>query len=154
MVAASTITAPAAPARRDLATATLKKGTIAPFIESGQKTFQCPDGIQTDRTSPDYGRPFQVSYGFNFVVNGPGGITLVEITDGNGASNVMLVWDHTTTPACCQYGNPRIPVTPFVDPRSACYPVRHNNNYNVLFCDGHVVTMPQSDLTEAPFYPR
>jgi len=125
---------------------------LAPFIESGQKIFQCPDGLQTDNTSPDYGKPFQVSYGFNFTTGGPGGMTLTEITNGNGTANVMMVWDHTTSPACCHYGNPRTPVTPYTD--TACYPVRHGGNYNVLFCDGHAVTMGQSDLSNPLFFGR
>ena len=56
------------------------QGLVSPFVENSQKSFWCPNGIQTDPASADFGKPFQVSYGYNFVVGGPGGITLVEIT--------------------------------------------------------------------------
>lgn len=124
-------------------------GLIAPFIESGQKIFQCPDGLQLDPNSPGLGQPYQVSYGYNFTTGGPSGMTLTAITNGNGTANVMLIWDHTTSPACCAYGNPRNPVTPFSD--TACYPVRHGGNYNVLFCDGHAVTMNNNVLSNPMF---
>jgi prepilin-type processing-associated H-X9-DG protein len=42
---------------------------------------------------------------------------------------------------------------PFTDAAAAThYPLRHNNLFNVLFCDGHVVPMKPEDLTVELFY--
>jgi prepilin-type processing-associated H-X9-DG protein len=95
----------------------------------------------------------------NYVNGGPNGKTLVELTNGNGSSHIMIVWDHAKTPGCADSthaatsANPRSP-WPFPDTTNpkAHYPdQRHTNVFNVLYCDGHTVAMSQSDLMTSLF---
>jgi prepilin-type N-terminal cleavage/methylation domain-containing protein/prepilin-type processing-associated H-X9-DG protein len=129
-------------------------GFLWPYIEGNQKIFKCPDGI--DLTT---GQVFQCSYGMNYVNGGPNGKRLVTLTEGNGSSNIMIVWDHGKTPGCADSShaataaNPRGP-WPFPDttnPRTHYPDERHTNTFNVLFCDGHVVGMSNSDLATSLF---
>ena len=125
-----------------------------PFLKGNQKIFQCPNGID-----PVTGQSFQVGYGMNYVSGGPNGKKLVELTGGNGTSNILIVWDHAKTPGyadsshAATAANPRGP-WPFPDttnPRSHYPDQRHNNLFNVLYCDGHVSGMAQNDLMTSLF---
>jgi prepilin-type N-terminal cleavage/methylation domain-containing protein/prepilin-type processing-associated H-X9-DG protein len=129
-------------------------GLIWPYVEGTQKTFKCPNGID-----PTAGGAFQVSYGMNYVNGGPNGKNIVELTNGNGSSNIMIVWDHGKTPGCADSSHaataakPRGP-WPFPDttkPRAHYPDQRHVNTFNVLFCDGHVVAIGESDLMTSMF---
>jgi prepilin-type N-terminal cleavage/methylation domain-containing protein/prepilin-type processing-associated H-X9-DG protein len=129
-------------------------GILWPYIEGNQKIFKCPTGI--DRVT---GGTFQVSYGMNYVSGGPNGRKLVELINGNGSSYIMIVWDHGKTPGCADSthaatpANPRYP-WPFPDttsPRTHYPDQRHINQFNVLYCDGHVVGMRESDLMMSLF---
>jgi prepilin-type N-terminal cleavage/methylation domain-containing protein/prepilin-type processing-associated H-X9-DG protein len=129
-------------------------GLLWPFVEGNQKTFKCPNGI--DLTT---GLPFQCSYGMNYVNGGPNGKTLVVLTNGNGTSNILIVWDHGKTPGCADSShaatpsNPRGP-WPFPDttnPKTHYPDQRHTNVFNVLYCDGHSVGMTQNDLMTSLF---
>jgi prepilin-type processing-associated H-X9-DG protein len=64
----------------------------------------------------------------------------------------MLVWDHDQTPACSVYGSIRPPCQPYVNPQTTHYPTRHSGMHNVVYCDGHVMSMLQTELTDALFY--
>jgi prepilin-type processing-associated H-X9-DG protein len=92
----------------------------------------------------------------NYVTDGPNGLRLIDLTNGNGSSNVMIVWDHGRTPGCAnsKIAAPRGPWTPFVDPADTVhYPAqRHNGAFQVLFCDGHVQARTQMELADAHFY--
>jgi prepilin-type N-terminal cleavage/methylation domain-containing protein/prepilin-type processing-associated H-X9-DG protein len=127
------------------------RGLLWPYIEQNQATFKCPMGMD-----PATGAPFQVSYGMNYVTGGPNGLQLPHIL--NGTSNVMIVWDHGRTPGCANssVAAPRGPWTPFVNPSDPThYPtIRHDGVMNVLFCDGHVHAMAQTDLQTQLFYAR
>jgi prepilin-type processing-associated H-X9-DG protein len=71
------------------------------------------------------------------------------------SSNIMIVWDHGRTPGCANstIPAPRGPWHPFADNSEVHYPQnRHGGVYNVLFCDGHVDTMRQNDLTDKLLY--
>jgi prepilin-type N-terminal cleavage/methylation domain-containing protein/prepilin-type processing-associated H-X9-DG protein len=125
-------------------------GTLWPFIEGNPKIFKCPDGI--DITT---GQDYQCSYGMNYVSGGPNGKRLVILTNGNGTSNIMIVWDHGKTPGCANSthaatpANPRGP-WPFPDttnPKTHYPDQRHSTVFNVLYCDGHTTSMTPSDLT-------
>jgi prepilin-type N-terminal cleavage/methylation domain-containing protein/prepilin-type processing-associated H-X9-DG protein len=124
-------------------------GLLWQFIEQNQKIFQCPVGIDT--TS---GQMFQCSYGMSYVNGGPNGKTLVDLTNGNGTSNILIVWDHGKTPGCADSTHaatlttPRAP-WPFPDttsPRTHYPDQRHNGVFNVLYCDGHGGALTNNDL--------
>jgi prepilin-type N-terminal cleavage/methylation domain-containing protein/prepilin-type processing-associated H-X9-DG protein len=124
-------------------------GLIWPFVEQNQAVFKCPKGV--DATT---NLPFQVSYGMNYVNGGPNGRRLTDLTQGNGSSNIAIVWDHGKTPGCADSSHAATPATPrgpwptFLDTTYSHYPAdRHVDSFNILYCDGHVVGMGQSDLT-------
>jgi prepilin-type N-terminal cleavage/methylation domain-containing protein/prepilin-type processing-associated H-X9-DG protein len=128
------------------------------FVEGNKKVFKCPDGIDVTAGSPTLGEEFQVSYGMNYVSGGPNGKKLVELTNGNGSSNIAIVWDHGRTPGCAnsKVAAPRGPWKPFADASDAVhYPQRrHSGVFNVLFCDAHVSALAQADLADRLFYAR
>lgn len=132
------------------------RGLLWPYIEQNQKVFKCPDGIDLTPGSLTHGRDYQVSYGMNYVTGGPNGLRLVTLTNGNGSSNIAIVWDHGKTPGCANSTRaaPRGPWKPYTDPNDVVhYPVkRHRGTFNVLFCDGHVINMVQNDLLDSLFY--
>lgn len=132
------------------------RGLLWPYIEQNQAIFRCPNGLDIQPGSATFGKPFQVSYGMNYVTGGPNGKKLVELTNGNGASNIIIVWDHGRTPGCANstIAAPRGPWTPFVkDDDYTHYPVRrHDGVFNALFCDGHVSALRQTELVNNLFY--
>jgi prepilin-type N-terminal cleavage/methylation domain-containing protein/prepilin-type processing-associated H-X9-DG protein len=136
------------------------RGLLWPFIEQNQKVFKCPLGFDIMVGSATYGREFQVSYGMNYVTGGPNGLRITDIL--SGTSNVIIVWDHGRTPGCAnsKVAAPRGPwLQPngtYVDPTDVVhYPQeRHNGVFNVLYCDGHMVPMKQTDLMDTLFYAR
>src|SRR5262249_93015 len=92
----------------------------------------------------------------NYVNGGPNGKRLVQLTGGNGTSNILIVWDHGKTPGCADSShaatatNPRGP-WPFPDttnPKTHYPDQRHTNVFNVLYCDGHVVGMTATEMTQ------
>ncbi len=138
------------------------RGLLWPYVEQNQKVFQCPDGLDIDPASSTFGQAYQVSYGMNYVTDGPNGKRLTDLINGNGSSNIVIVWDHGKTPGCAYstYAAPRGPW--LFDGRETAadvaaaplvhYPRRHVNSFNVLFCDGHVLTMQPNDLFKNLFY--
>jgi prepilin-type processing-associated H-X9-DG protein/prepilin-type N-terminal cleavage/methylation domain-containing protein len=132
------------------------QGLLVPYVEGVQKAFQCPDGYDTDPRTPGLvGRPLQVGYGMNWISGGPSNQPLSAVTNGNGTSQVLLVWDHESGPVCGHFttpGSPRVP-WPF-DAADAFfhYPPRHNRAFNALFCDGHVEALRYPDLGLRMFY--
>jgi prepilin-type N-terminal cleavage/methylation domain-containing protein/prepilin-type processing-associated H-X9-DG protein len=131
------------------------RALIWPYVEGNKKVFQCPNGQDITLGSPTLGQTYQCSYGMNYVTGGPSGMRLVFITEGNGTSNVMYVWDHAKTPGCANSTTiaPRGPWKPYTDAAAQThYPLRHMQVFNVLFCDGHVQNMVQNDLKDALFY--
>lgn len=124
-------------------------GILWPFVEGNPNIFQCPNGID-----PTTGMTYQCSYGMNYVNGGPNGKRLIDLTNGNGSSNILIVWDHGKTPGCADSShaataaNPRGP-WPFPDttnPRTHYPDERHNGVFNVLYCDAHTSNMAQTDL--------
>jgi prepilin-type processing-associated H-X9-DG protein len=84
---------------------------------------------------------------------------LVNLTNGNGTSQVMFAWDHCRSPGCATNGvsPPGLPPnTPWpVDDADQVnhYPeARHLGVYNVLLCDGHVQTMRKDELRPYMYY--
>ena len=134
------------------------RGLLWPYIEQNQRIFKCPLGIDMQPGSSTFGKEFQVSYGMNYVTGGPNGETLDALTNGNGTSHVLLVWDHGRTPGCADstVPAPRGPWKPFGNhDENTHYPVRrHYGVFNVLFCDGHVAPMAQTELIDSLFYAR
>jgi prepilin-type N-terminal cleavage/methylation domain-containing protein/prepilin-type processing-associated H-X9-DG protein len=126
-------------------------GLLWPFIEGNPKVFKCPKG-----KDPVTGQDFQCSYAMNYVNGGPNGKTLVELTNGNGTSNIVIVWDHGRTPGCADSkhaataANPRAP-WPFPDatnPRTHYPDQRHSNVFNMVYCDGHCSSMNNEGLVQ------
>jgi prepilin-type N-terminal cleavage/methylation domain-containing protein/prepilin-type processing-associated H-X9-DG protein len=126
-------------------------GLLWGYVEGNQKIFKCPNGID-----PGTGQAYQCSYGMNYVNGGPNGKPLGFLTNGNGTSYILIVWDHGKTPGCADSShaatpaNPRGP-WPFPDttnPRTHYPDQRHINTFNVLYCDGHTVPLTQAALTD------
>jgi prepilin-type N-terminal cleavage/methylation domain-containing protein/prepilin-type processing-associated H-X9-DG protein len=133
-----------------------RRSLIWPFVEGNKKVFQCPEGFDMTPGSPTQGQPYQVSYGMNYVTGGPNGLKLTDVANGNGTSNVMIVWDHGRTPGCANstIAAPRGPWKPYtgIDAMTTHYPQRHTGTFNVVFCDGHVMSMVETDLMDVLFY--
>jgi len=127
------------------------KGFLWPYIEQNQAIFKCPRGFD-----PATNQTYQVSYGMNYVSGGPNGQRLRDLTNGNGASNILIVWDHARTPGCANstIAAPRGPWKPYLNPTDLVhYPIsRHEGSFNVLSCDGHVHAMSQDELHDRLFY--
>jgi prepilin-type N-terminal cleavage/methylation domain-containing protein/prepilin-type processing-associated H-X9-DG protein len=128
------------------------------YLEKNSKVFHCPNMLPG---SPTLGQRVQISYAMNGVDGGPPGETLVNITNGNGTSQVMYIWEHCRHAGCATNGTspPGLPPNmPWpIDDSDAInhYPEpRHMGVYNVLFCDGHVVAMRKSELTRPMYYVR
>jgi prepilin-type N-terminal cleavage/methylation domain-containing protein/prepilin-type processing-associated H-X9-DG protein len=140
-------------------TTTYPAGFLWPFIEGNRNIFKCPNGIDTT-PGPTNGQKFQCSYGMNYASGGPNGQTLVDLTNGNGSSNIMIVWDHGKTPGCANSNIPSTPAVPrgywaFPDttsPRSHYPDQRHTGVFNVLYCDGHAIPMAESDIMASLFF--
>ena len=134
------------------------KALLWPYVEGNIKMFKCPIGFDLDPKSATSGQAYQVSYGMGYVTGGPNGLKLENIIDGNGSSNVMIVWDHGRTPGCANstIASPRGPWKPYVNAGDVVhYPERrHLGVFNVAFCDGHVAPMQQTDLSDPLFYAR
>jgi len=130
------------------------------YVEKNGKVFKCPQGLDMIVGSPTRGLPLQLSYAMNGVYGGPTGKPLETIIDGNGSSNVLLVWEHARMPACATNGAapaglpPGLP-WPLTDVDAPNhYPPRHLGVFNVLYCDGHVVAITQAELSNPMFYAR
>jgi prepilin-type N-terminal cleavage/methylation domain-containing protein/prepilin-type processing-associated H-X9-DG protein len=127
------------------------RSLLWPFVEGNKNVFQCPDGFD-----PATGNTYQVSYGMNYVTGGPNGQPLITLINGNGSSNILIVWDHGRTPGCANstIAAPRGPWKPYNDPTDLThYPQRrHTNVFNALYCDGHVAAILQSDLADQLFH--
>jgi prepilin-type N-terminal cleavage/methylation domain-containing protein/prepilin-type processing-associated H-X9-DG protein len=136
------------------------RGLIWPYVEQNLKTFKCPQGVDIDPASATFGQEFQCSYGMNYVTGGPNGKRLTDLTSGNGTSNVVIVWDHGRTPGCANstIAAPRGPWQQpgggfVLDTDYTHFPARrHEGVFNILFCDGHVQSIRQTDLLTSLFY--
>jgi prepilin-type N-terminal cleavage/methylation domain-containing protein/prepilin-type processing-associated H-X9-DG protein len=132
---------------------------IWPYVEGNSKMFHCPNGIDFLLGSPTFGMTAQLSYAINGVVGGPQGVPLIFITNGNGTSNVMFIWEHCRSPGCATNGTapanyPGGLPWPLEDPDwPNHYPEqRHLGLFNVLFCDGHVVSINRQGLSTPMYY--
>ncbi len=131
------------------------------YVDQNPQTFRCPKGIDVLPGSPTFGRRVQISYAINGVEGGPQGRKLLDITMGNGTSNVMFAWDHSRHPGCATSGTLPVGLPPHqpwpIDDADAVnhYPEpRHSGVFNVLFCDGHVVGMRKSEIQKVMYYCR
>jgi prepilin-type N-terminal cleavage/methylation domain-containing protein/prepilin-type processing-associated H-X9-DG protein len=126
------------------------------WVEGNQKMFKCPNGIDITPGSPTYGMKLQLCYAIGAFYDGPAGARIIDITNGNGTSQVMFIWEHNRAPGC-GYVTSQYPLGipwPVTDPDVLNhYPQgRHSGVYNVVYCDGHVTTMVIADLTNSMFY--
>jgi prepilin-type N-terminal cleavage/methylation domain-containing protein/prepilin-type processing-associated H-X9-DG protein len=138
----------------------MTKCLIWPYVEQNRAIFNCPEGVDRDPASATFDQPLQLSYAISGVDGGPAGVRLAQIINGRGTSNVLLLWEHGRLPACATNGDapPGLPKGlpwPLDDSDGTYhYPPRHILMFNVLYCDGHVVPMQQSDLKTEMFYIR
>ena len=134
----------------------IPRGLIGPHVENNLAVFRCPDGLDLRPGSPTRGNPLQNSYALNGVSGGPVGRSLGQITNGNGTTNVMLVWDHGGIPSCgfTMPSGITVPAPPYVNPDDPIhYPIRrHTGVFQVAFCDGSARAVRQADLKDADFY--
>jgi prepilin-type N-terminal cleavage/methylation domain-containing protein/prepilin-type processing-associated H-X9-DG protein len=131
-------------------------GLLWPYVEGNRQVFLCPEGFDHLAGSPTKGQYYEVSYAYTFVGigNGPGGLTLTQITGGNGTSNVLLVWEHANGAECfgLNSAGQHIPA-PFTDSKSPLhYPGWHSGLTHFLYCDGHVDALTNTDLATSMFY--
>jgi prepilin-type N-terminal cleavage/methylation domain-containing protein/prepilin-type processing-associated H-X9-DG protein len=132
-----------------------QRGLLWPYIEQNPNVYRCPNGFDKQAGSSTFGRPFQTSYGMNYVTGGPNGLRISDVVNGNGSSNVLIVWDHGRTPGCAnsKVAAPRGPWQPYVDPADTThYPERHSTTFNTLYVDGHVAAIRKTDLMDVLFY--
>jgi prepilin-type N-terminal cleavage/methylation domain-containing protein/prepilin-type processing-associated H-X9-DG protein len=126
-------------------------GFLWSYIEANTKIFKCPQGLD-----PTTLAPYQCSYGMNYTNGGPNGKRLIDLTNGNGSSNILIVWDHGKTPGCADSSHAATPADPrgpwpFPDttnPRTHYPDERHTNVFNVLYCDGHTRSMAEIELAQ------
>jgi prepilin-type N-terminal cleavage/methylation domain-containing protein/prepilin-type processing-associated H-X9-DG protein len=136
------------------------RAAIWPYVDQNAAVFHCPEGDDRDPTSDTFGKPLQLSYGLSGVTGGPAGDALGRISNRRGTSNVLLLWEHGRLPLCATNGGqpaglPSGLPWPLDDSDAPNhYPPRHINMFNVLYCDGHVVAMAESDLRTDMFYAR
>ncbi len=135
------------------------KTILWPYVEGNAKVFSCPKGIDMLPGSPTFGQPVQLSYAINSVIGGPQGASLIAITNGNGTSQVMFLWEHCRSPGCSTSGT-----TPAGYPAGMPWPIsdtdvlnhypepRHVGVFNIQFCDGHVAGMKMTDLATSMYY--
>ena len=142
-----------------------QRGSLWPYIEQNIKVYKCPKGIDDVPGSPSFGESYQVSYGMNYVTGGPNGRSILSVSNGNGSSNVLIVWDHGRTPSCAN-SNKAAPRGPWAAPGSGPawppdftgtsaathFPKRHVGLFNALYVDGHVAAMSPTELTVTLFY--
>ncbi len=133
--------------------------TLWVYVEGNPKVFRCPNGFDALQGSPTFGQPLQLSYAVNGVAGGPQGRALVHITNGNGTSQVMYIWEHCRSPICATNGTVPTGYPPLVPwPISDAdvvnhYPEnRHSGVFGVQFCDGHVSMMRMTELATAMYY--
>lgn len=129
---------------------------IWPYVEGGAPVFKCPNGVDLAVGSPTPGQPLQLCYAIGSFEGGPQNMRILTVTNGNGTSQVMLIWEHSRDPGCiyttAAYPN-GIP-WPFTDADVMNhYPEpRHSGVYNVVFCDGHATPMHVTELKLEMFY--
>jgi prepilin-type N-terminal cleavage/methylation domain-containing protein/prepilin-type processing-associated H-X9-DG protein len=137
------------------------KTVFWPYVEGNAKVFKCPNGIDRVPGSKTQGQELQLSYAIGSYTNGPSGARLIDVTNGNGTSHVMYIWEHSRAPACGTNGTTPVglppelpwPITDTDAPNH--YPeARHDGVYNVLFCDGHVSAIKARDITPTMYFVR
>jgi prepilin-type N-terminal cleavage/methylation domain-containing protein/prepilin-type processing-associated H-X9-DG protein len=124
------------------------------FVEGNGMVFKCPNGIDNTPGSSTFGAQLQLSYAIGSFQDGPQGARLLDITNGNGTSNVMFIWEHNRAPGC-GYQPPALGIPwPLTDPDAPYhYPQsRHTGVYNVVYCDGHVTTMTMAQILMPSFF--
>ena len=128
-----------------------------PYVEGNAKVFACPTGTDRVPGSPTFGRPVQLSYAVGSYTGGASGARLLDLTNGNGTSQVLFAWEHVRAPACGWTGGGLTNVPWPVDAADAVdhYPeTRHQGVFNALFGDAHVAPLRARDLTPAVFFVR
>jgi prepilin-type N-terminal cleavage/methylation domain-containing protein/prepilin-type processing-associated H-X9-DG protein len=126
------------------------KTILWPYLEGNAKVFRCPKGYDSLVGSPTYGQPLQLSYALNSVIGGPAGARLLDITNGNGTTQVMYLWEHCRAAGCSYNGMPwPLDDSDWINH----YPEnRHVGQFGVQFCDGHVIMLSRIDILTSMYY--
>jgi prepilin-type N-terminal cleavage/methylation domain-containing protein/prepilin-type processing-associated H-X9-DG protein len=121
-----------------------------PYVEGNAKVFRCPKGFDSLVGSPTFGQPLQLSYALDGVNGGSAGARLLDVTNGNGTTQVMYLWEHCRSPGCSYNGLPwPVDDADWINH----YPEnRHGGLFGVQFCDGHVIMTSRSDLSTPMYY--
>jgi prepilin-type processing-associated H-X9-DG protein len=122
------------------------------------------------------GKPLQTSYAYNgatwpltppihrgrpIAPAGPEEAPLINITNGKGASNVVMIWEHNLGPECYEYYFPYPPEGPWkwpIDPFDFSIPwenhyaPRHLNLCLFLYCDGHVIGLRRDEIRVLDYF--
>jgi prepilin-type processing-associated H-X9-DG protein len=122
------------------------------YLEGNPKVYLCPKGFDSLAGSPTLGRRLQLGYAINSVTGGPAGLRLVEITNGNGTSQVTYLWEHCRAAGCSYNGLPW--PTDDADWINHYPENRHNGVFGVQFCDGHVTMSRRAEFTPPMYYAR
>src|SRR5262249_875165 len=73
----------------------IPKGLILPFCQNNPKLFRCPNGRSWENTTDSLaGRLLQIGYAYTPMTNGPDRRPIIDTTNGNGTSNVVMGWEH------------------------------------------------------------
>jgi prepilin-type N-terminal cleavage/methylation domain-containing protein len=139
----------------------VRKGLIYPYVEQNPKIFRCPLGTDPDKTHDGsqgaptgvFGQTFQNCYALSSVSGGPEGMRLVDITNGTGTGQVLLVWEHDHGAQCwCGPCLQRLAIDPSCSETQLHYPYRHGPICQFLFCDGHIAGLKREAMTIDMFY--
>jgi prepilin-type processing-associated H-X9-DG protein len=156
------------------------KGFLFPLVENNTRVWKCPNGfggfIGTPDSRVENGKLLQTSYAYNGVTwprspaprhviaaAGPEESPLINITNGNGTSNVVMIWEHNLGPQCWEgypdyppYGPWKWPIDPFdlSIPWQNHYAPRHINAVLFLYCDGHVIGLRREEIRVLDYFIR
>ncbi len=125
-----------------------RPGLVDPYVRSND-IFQCPSFSG------------QVGFAMTFIADSPMGRADAEVLKGStDPGRLMVIWDHGNGPSCGGSsipGNPpnrRPPFSPVIGPNSTIhYPLRHFDQMNAVFYDGHVAARRPSQLRDSDFRP-
>jgi len=143
-------------------------GPLAPFIETNQAVFQCPDLGESQLDHLRFGRPacgfayngHYLSYGINYDYSAFPAVTVSanpatrKFRDVQSTTQTIVFADSAIYNTWDYYPNEYLVENPLLEPPSNTQPTvhfRHHNTANVAFLDGHVESKSPSSIP-LPFW--